>query len=46
LLTPGPQLQTHRVIRTGLLVLLLAVVAGLIARTVWAIVKGQICLPE
>ncbi len=38
--------DAHRMIGTGLLVLLLAVVAGLIARTLWAIVKGQICLPE
>lgn len=36
----------HRLIGTGLLALLLAVVAGLILRTALAIRAGTICLPE
>jgi hypothetical protein len=33
-------------IGAGVLLLLIAVVTGLIGRTLWANVKRQICLPE
>jgi tellurite resistance protein len=40
------QSQSHIVIGTGLLVLLLIIVGGLLARTALAVRRGQICQPE